>query len=118
MGANRSRWASAVLVRVEADGTKVYRKNYREYRVGGQPKPLSLEEAKAKAEEIFQKTGAIVSIEQSAPWPGFYPPGGRRAMYKGKRDPRTTREFAEFVRERRSQEHRASVQPGPQSMSH
>jgi hypothetical protein len=113
------RLSTAVLVRVEPDGTKVYRKNSKEYRVGGYPKPFTLEEAKAKAEEIFQKTGAIVAIEKPAPpWPGFYPPGGRRQMYKDKRDPRTTRWFAEAVRERRQQTGVMSqaVKPGPQHL--
>lgn len=36
----------------------------REYSVGGHRKPFSLEEAKAKAEEIFQRTGVVVSIEK------------------------------------------------------
>ena len=114
------RLSTAKLIRVEPDGTKVYRRNNREYRVGGHPKPFSLEDAKAKAEEIFQRTGVIVAIEQPAPppWPGFYPPGGRAAMYRGKVDPRETREFAEAVRERRQRTgvmYRA-VKPGPQGL--
>ncbi len=117
MGFNH-RLSTAKLIRVEPDGTRVYHRNNKEYRVGGYQKPFTLEEAKAKAEEIFQRTGVIVAIEQPTPDSGFYPPGGRRAMYRGKRDPRTTREFAEHVRERRQQTgvmYRA-VKPGPQSL--
>lgn len=119
MGFNH-RLSTAKLIRVEPDGTKVYHKNNKEYRVGGHPKPFSLEDAKAKAEEIFQRTGVVVAIEkpEPPPWPGFYPPGGRRAMYHDKKDPRTTREFAEHVRERRQRTGTVfrAVKPGPQSL--
>ena len=84
--------STAKLIRVEPDGTKVYRRNNKEYRVGGGP-PHELDR-------------------------GFYPPGGRRAMYRDKKDPRETREFAEAVRERRQRTgvmFRA-VKPGPQSL--
>lgn len=88
MGFNNRR-STAKLIRTESDGTKVYRKNNKEYRVG----PV---------------TGQA----------GFYPPGGRAAMYRGKVDPRTTRWFAEAVRERRQQTGVMSraVKPGPQSL--
>jgi hypothetical protein len=109
------RWSSAKLLRVEPDGTKVYRKNNKEYRVGGRPKLHTLEEAMTKADEIHRKTGVIVAIEKQ-PWPGFYPPGGRRAMYRGRKDPRETPEFAEAVRDRRRQGFKAGVKPGPQCL--
>ena len=111
------RLSRAVLLRVELDGTKVYRKNNKEYRVGGYTKLFSLEGAKARAEEVFQRTGVVVSIEKPVqPCAGFYPPGGRRALYRGTRDPRTTPWFAEAVRERRQQGFRAGVKPGPQQL--
>jgi hypothetical protein len=110
------RLSTAVLLRVEPDGTKVYRKNHKEYRVGGFPKKFTLEEAKARAEEIFQKTGVVVAIENRDT--SFYPPGGRAEMYRDKRDPRTTREFAEHVRERRQQTGTMfrAVSPGQQHL--
>lgn len=80
------RWSSAVLLRTEDDGTLIYRKN-----------------------------GKILRVTR-APSPGFYPPGGRREMYKDKTDPRTTRWFAEAVRERRAQGFNAGVKPGPQQL--
>jgi len=62
-----------ILIRVEPDGTHVYRKNNKEYRVTKSTEPT-----------------------------GFYAPfRSRREMYKGRTDPRTTRWFAEAVRERR-----------------
>lgn len=88
MGFNH-RLSTAKLIRVEPDGTKVYIKNHKEFRIGPATGPA-----------------------------GFYPPGGRAAMYHNKRDPRTTREFAEGVRERRQQigvMYRA-VKPGPQRL--
>jgi hypothetical protein len=88
MGFNH-RLSTAKLIRVEPDGTKVYHKNNKEYRV-------------------TEATGPA----------GFYPPGGRAEMYRGRKDPRTTREFAEGVRERRQRTgvmYRA-VKPGPQSL--
>mgnify|MGYP001221640454 CR=1 FL=1 len=88
MGFNH-RLSTAKLIRVEPDGTRVYHKNHKEYRV-------------------TQATGPT----------GFYPPGGRRAMYRDKVDPRTTREFTEAVQERRQRTgimFRA-VKPGPQSL--
>ena len=89
MGFNH-RLSTAVLIRVEPDGTRVYRKNNKIYNVSPATGPA-----------------------------GFYPPGGRRAMYpKGTTDPRTTRFFAESVRERRQQTgvmFRA-VSPGPQHL--
>lgn len=80
--------SKAVLLRVEPDGTRVYRKNHK-----------------------------ILRVTKSTESSGHYPPGGRRAMYADKKDPRTTEEFAEFVRERRSRGFRAGVRPGPQSMT-
>lgn len=82
------RWSSAVLLRVEPDGTKVYCKNHRILRV----------------------------TEDHGP--GFYPGGSRAAMHRltKSKDVRNTREFAEFVRERRQQGYKAGVKPGPQSL--
>jgi hypothetical protein len=80
-------WNSkAVLLRTEEDGTLVYRKNHKILRVTRLPSE------------------------------GFYPPGGRRALYKDKPDPRNTTWFAEAVRERRQQGFKAGVRPGPQSL--
>jgi hypothetical protein len=86
--------STAVLIRTEDDGTLVYRHKNRIVRV-----------ARAVA-----KPGELT---------GFYPPGGRRALYKstGGKDQRNTKWYAEAVRERRSKGHRAGVRPGPQSMT-
>lgn len=80
------RLSSAVLLRTEEDGTLVYCKN-----------------------------GKILRVTHATS-PGFYPGGSRREMYKDKKDQRTTRWFAEAVRERRAQGFEAGVKPGPQSL--
>ena len=85
------RLSSAVFLRTEADGTLVYRKN---------GKILRVTRAVAKPGELT----------------GFYPPGGRRALYKGAKDQRNTAWFAEAVRDRRRQGFEAGVKPGPQSL--
>lgn len=78
------------LIRIEADGTQVYRKNNKEYRVASATKPA-----------------------------GFYAPfTSRSAMYKGRTDPRNTKWFAEAVRARRQQVGSMfrAVNPGPQHL--
>jgi hypothetical protein len=80
--------SKAVLLRIEPDGTKVYRKNHKILRVAPSTEP---------------------------PRPaGFYPGGSREAFYKGHKDPRKDPMFPEMVRERRAQGFKAGVKPGPQ----
>jgi len=79
--------STAVLIRTEEDGTLVYRHK-----------------------------GKILRVARSTS-PGFYPPGGRREMYKDAKDQRNTTWYAEAVRERRQQGFKAGVRPGPQSMT-
>jgi hypothetical protein len=77
---------SAKLLRVEPDGTKVYRRHHKILRVTEGTQPC-----------------------------GFYAPfHSRRDMYHDKRDPRTTKEFAKAVRDRRQHGFTAGVKPGPQ----
>jgi hypothetical protein len=83
--------STKVLVGVEPDGTRVYRHN----------------------NKIIRATPDT----RQYPDVGFYPPGGRAALYRGCKDPRNTPEFAEGVRELRSRGKPAGVRPGPQSLS-
>ncbi len=83
--------SATVTIRVEPDGTVVSRRNGKIYRT--------------------------TPDTRQYPDVGFYPPGGRAALYRGRRDPRNTPEFAEAVRELRSRGRRAGVRGGPQSMT-
>jgi ribosomal protein L24E len=79
------------LLRVEADGTRVFMKNNKLIRV------------------------APTEVGRS----GFYSPFASRAdMYRGRRDPRTTEWFAEAVRERRQRTGTMfrAVKPGRQHL--